>query len=445
MVSSQFRVYSVSLFNWGGDKVSIQKEEAEQMIASSSTLQSVYTGTECIASKYTDSHKKVVVWRCPNESKNDEVRSVVAFAGAVSEAIQFQKRDGCYSASYTLQTKTSKCLIALKLIKNMFGCPNPCSRQTEMQKKIEKEAFAARMLCQLPAWKYQCIPEAVASLKQVAPWKDTSYAHAEDLFAKARADLFANKEGNSPIQCSITTCDGVSLDGIYFPGTKRKAILLAIGLTAMYEECMIDFVYDKFISFFKKECEGLSVLIVNTRGIGLSQGATSPSSMQVDIFSAYQFLVNRYGFDPEDVLVYGHSLGGCYGLQGAALIQQEYPNKRISAVVDRSFLSLSTLLCVRSGRLAKRAIQTCGLEMDSQKAAETLKGRVVTIVSESDETVPYKASFAVQLSPKQIDLKIIKISSDPKITNHHIRKFSDDEAKLISSAISEIFEKKLSK
>jgi hypothetical protein len=426
-------IQSLSVFSWKGSRAALSKEEAECLIERNSTLQSVHVGKECIATRH-------IVWQCSNAIKSDEVRKVVAFTKEVSALIESQKKGGCFSTSYTLRSKTSKCLVALDLIKNMLGLANPCARK----KEIAKAAFAARLLCQLAAWNYNSTPEAVDSLKQVAPWKDTPYARAQDMFAKARADLFANKEGHAPRQCTITTPDGAALSGIYFPGTQKKVILLAIGLTAMYEECIIDFVYDKFITFFKKECEDLNVLIVNTRGIGLSEGATSPSSMQVDVFSAYQFLIQRQGFDPEDVLVYGHSLGGCYGLQGAALIQQEYPNKRISAIVDRSFLSLSTLVKERSGALAKRAIQTSGLEMDCQKAAETLKGRVVTIVSENDETVPYLASFAVQVVPKKIDLKIIKIAADPKVTNHHIRKFSDEEARQVSSEIRAIFAKKSS-
>ena len=407
---------------------------AVDLISKSETKGEIPAASSC------DPKPKSVKWAFPADYtfQSEHVRKLIVTVQEVSQSkVQLPKG------------RVAKCFLIAKIIGNLasyfFGCK-------QNQKSLS--LHAATLLLHQRAWSLNHNADDLKQLKNETHWKNTVYAPAPSLLPKARADLFAAKEERLAQQVSITTPDKVMLDGIFFPTKSKHVILLAMGLTGMYEECAVDYVYKSYVSFFKKEFNNPNILMVNTRGINLSQGFTAPQTLQVDIFTAYQFLVQHYGFDVEDVLVWGHSLGGCYGLQGAALMQQEHPSKKISAVVERTFLNLSEV----AGTVFGAIICANGLEMCSKEAADQLKGSVVTIVSKQDTIIPYALSFAKKYKPKQNNFKIIELEDVPTITtkkaekkatgltmdDHHIRKFRPKEVEQITAAVKGIFDKNFS-
>jgi len=55
---------------------------------------------------------------------------------------------------------------------------------------------------------------------------------------------------------------------------------------------------------------GLNVFIFDYRGYGLSQGSPSESGLRMDIKAAYDYLIQERGISPENIILYGESLGG---------------------------------------------------------------------------------------------------------------------------------------
>ena len=393
-----------------------------------------------IADKGSSTAQRTVIqWTCPQTATSCDVQLAIRFAKKVKETVNGKKSQ-------------TTCSLIRTVLGNFFKslCCCCCKRD-----KTAVAVQAADILSARAAWSYKRSREAIEKLKKSAPWKDTVYVKADDMFAQAREVLFSNqaitKYLETPLQCTITTPDGVNLDGVYFKGTQKKTILLAMGLSAHYEECAVDYVYNNFVSFFQNSCNGLSVLIVNTRGILLSESASSHETMAIDIYSAYQFLIQNFGLNPEDVLTWGHSLGGSYGLQGAALIQKEYPDAKISAVIDRSFLNASdmaTEALPRCAKVLKRVVETFGLEVKGQDAAASLKGKILAIVSEKDEIIPYAASFPVKLKQesKTIFFSTIYLTEKVKVANgldhlaQHVSTFGTEETTAIQKELKKLLQ-----
>ncbi|MBE9098687.1 alpha/beta hydrolase [Vacuolonema iberomarrocanum] len=60
---------------------------------------------------------------------------------------------------------------------------------------------------------------------------------------------------------------------------------------------------------------GLSVLLVDYRGYGMSDGAfPQEATVYQDAQASWDFLVNELGYAPEQVFIYGHSLGGAIAI-----------------------------------------------------------------------------------------------------------------------------------
>lgn len=84
---------------------------------------------------------------------------------------------------------------------------------------------------------------------------------------------------------------------------------------------------------------GLSVLLIDYRGYGLSEGSF-PSEAQVyaDADAAWAFLTQSLGQRPEDSFIYGHSLGGAIAINLAL----QHP-KAAGLIVQGSFTSMQDM------------------------------------------------------------------------------------------------------
>jgi hypothetical protein len=375
-------------------------------------------------------------WICP-EPKEESIANTFLQTKKITELIERSKKKSCCSSSVLQKTA-----LVARVLKNVLFSFRPFSCLASSL--WQKEVVAASVLKKLPAWSYREDFEGQEKLKQQDPWQKTKYAKSENLFDAARSDLFAGKNKkyfSTPEQCFLTTPDGQELNGVFFSGKIKKAVIVAIGLTAFYEELSIDFVYDKIVHFLQKECQMPAVFILNTRGIGQSSGISSPLSIALDIYVAHQFVCHKEKLKADDVLIYGHSLGGNYGLRGAHLIQKAHPEARISAVVDRSFLRFSDVLGARFGKIAKKIAEQNALEMNAQEALCSLKGRVLTLVAKRESTIPYSASFAQNVEKDFIDKNLVDVIplSEDEVGDHHIRAFNQGETKKVANWLNKYF------
>ncbi len=128
----------------------------------------------------------------------------------------------------------------------------------------------------------------------------------------------------------LETEDGFRLHGWWLPQRRGAATLLFLHGNAgniSHRVPLLQRIYQL----------GVSVLIVDYRGYGLSEGKPSERGTYLDAEAAWRYLVEVLEIPPEEIVVYGRSLGGSI----AAYLAATKPTGGV--VIDSTFTSLPDL------------------------------------------------------------------------------------------------------
>lgn len=104
-------------------------------------------------------------------------------------------------------------------------------------------------------------------------------------------------------EVSLNTADNVRLHGWYLPNPgSDKALLFFHGNAGNISH------RGASVEIFHRL--GMNVLIFDYRGFGASRGRPDESGLYEDARAAWRFLREEKGFDSEDIILFGRSLGG---------------------------------------------------------------------------------------------------------------------------------------
>lgn len=148
---------------------------------------------------------------------------------------------------------------------------------------------------------------------------------------------------------------------------------------------------------------GFSVLLIDYRGYGLSEGKF-PNENQVyeDAVAAWDYLVQQRGFEPRDIFVYGHSLGGAIAIE-LATQRPEVPG----LILEGTFTSMNEMATLK-GRYRIFPISLLLTQrFDSRKKISALQMPILFIHGTDDLVVPAwmsEALHAASQAPKQLFL-----------------------------------------
>ena len=112
----------------------------------------------------------------------------------------------------------------------------------------------------------------------------------------------------------LYTADGVQLHGWYIPKQESEHVLLFFHGNAGNISHRRD-----SIQLFHRL--GLNVLIIDYRGYGKSEGKPGEQGLYKDAAAAWRYLTEQKGFDPDDVVIFGRSLGGAVAAKLAAGVE----------------------------------------------------------------------------------------------------------------------------
>jgi fermentation-respiration switch protein FrsA (DUF1100 family) len=98
----------------------------------------------------------------------------------------------------------------------------------------------------------------------------------------------------------LPTRDGERINALFFPNRGNSVILYFHGNAGDLGGWQ--FVAQDFLS------TGCNFLIIDYRGYGKSSGKISENGLYLDADAAYDYLIQK-GFAPEDILIYGRSIG----------------------------------------------------------------------------------------------------------------------------------------
>ncbi len=126
---------------------------------------------------------------------------------------------------------------------------------------------------------------------------------------------------------SLETTDGVKLSGWFVPGESARGVVLFCHGNAGNIAHRLD-----SIRIFHQL--GLDVFIFDYRGYGQSKGKPTESGTYKDAEAAWRYLVEERKVNPDEIIVFGRSLGGAVA---ARLAQSQTPG---ALILESSFTSL---------------------------------------------------------------------------------------------------------
>lgn len=148
---------------------------------------------------------------------------------------------------------------------------------------------------------------------------------------------------------------------------------------------------------------GFSVLLIDYRGYGRSDGGF-PTELTVyqDASIAWNYLVQQRQVKPEQIFIYGHSLGGAIAID----LGLQHP-EAAGLIVESSFTSMQEMADLKGWSRVFPVNLLLTQRFDSIAKVKSLKLPVLFTHGTFDQRVPFQMSqtlFAVAPEPKQLVL-----------------------------------------
>ena len=184
------------------------------------------------------------------------------------------------------------------------------------------------------------------------------------------------------------TDDGLRLNGWYIPAENSQLTVLFChgnGGNIMHRLDSMNIFYNL----------GLSCFIFDYRGYGNSEGKTSEEGTYLDVMAAYKWLTEEKKISPDDIIIFGRSLGGSIAAQLAAKVQAR------ALIIESAFTSY-----VDIGRKFYPYMPVRWFASFSYRTIDYIKDvrcPVMVIHSRNDEIVPF-----------EFGLELYEVANEPK-------------------------------
>jgi len=196
----------------------------------------------------------------------------------------------------------------------------------------------------------------------------------------------------------LTTEDGVALHGWLVPAARSRTAPPSTLLFFHGNAGNISHRRDSIAIF---NDIGLDVLIIDYRGFGRSEGSVSERGLYRDAAAAWRWLTQTRGIPPEDIAIFGRSLGGAVATELAARTEPA------ALIIESSFDDLGSL-AEEHYRLLSRLIPLRYRFPAAQHMA-AVRCPVLILHSPEDRIVPHRLGqklFAAASAPKTfVDLR----------------------------------------
>jgi len=188
---------------------------------------------------------------------------------------------------------------------------------------------------------------------------------------------------------SFETKDGVKLSGWFIPRENSRGMVLFFHGNAGNISHRLD-----SIQMFHRL--GLSVFIFDYRGYGQSEGRPTERGTYQDAEAAWQYLVKELKVGPQEIIVFGRSLGGAVA---SWLAQSQTPG---ALIVDSTFTSLPDIGATLYPYLPVRLLSR--FKYNTTGYLARVDCPVLVVHSRDDEIMPFshgKRLFEVAKEPKE--------------------------------------------
>lgn len=174
---------------------------------------------------------------------------------------------------------------------------------------------------------------------------------------------------------SMTTADNVALHGWFIPHPHEQAVVLFCHGNAgniSHRLSTIQTLHDL----------NLSVFIFDYRGYGKSEGKITETGSYRDAQAAWQYLTKARHYRPNQIIIWGRSLGAAIAVNLAA----RYKTKGI--ILESTFTSIPNLAADLYPLLPVRWMSR--YQYNSLKSVKKINSPLLIVHSRDDEIIPYK-------------------------------------------------------
>jgi fermentation-respiration switch protein FrsA (DUF1100 family) len=188
---------------------------------------------------------------------------------------------------------------------------------------------------------------------------------------------------------SIETTDGVTLHGWFIAGRTSRVLLFFHGNAGNISHRLDS------IRLFQDL--GLSVLIIDYRGYGQSEGRTTERGIYRDADAAWHYLIEGRGIVASDIVIFGRSLGASVASRLAAKQQP------LALIVESSFTSVPDIAQDLYPWLPARWLSR--LSHATRDYVRDVRCPVLVVHSRDDEIIPFhhgEAIFASANEPRTL-------------------------------------------
>ncbi len=179
---------------------------------------------------------------------------------------------------------------------------------------------------------------------------------------------------------SLRTADGIRLHGWFVPRPRPRATVLFFHGNAGNISHRLD-----SIALFAEL--GLATFILDYRGYGRSEGSPSEAGTYRDAEAAWRHLTAERGLAPEEIVVFGRSLGGAV----AAWLAARHPPRAL--ILESTFTSVPDLAEELYPFLPARLLSR--FRYDTRAELARVRCPVLVVHSRDDEIVPFRHATAL--------------------------------------------------
>jgi fermentation-respiration switch protein FrsA (DUF1100 family) len=195
-------------------------------------------------------------------------------------------------------------------------------------------------------------------------------------------------------EVTLTTDDDVTLDAWWLPAPEPRASLLFLHGNAGN-------ISHRMESITQWHRLGLSVLILDYRGYGRSEGRPSEAGTALDARAGWHWLREEAGQEADDIILFGRSLGSAVAAElGASLEASQSP---AAVILESPFRSVPSVAQAMYPYLPARWLSR--FEYPVEDYVTRLDAPLLVIHSRDDEMIPFaqgKAVYRAANAPKTL-------------------------------------------
>ncbi|MCP1728584.1 fermentation-respiration switch protein FrsA (DUF1100 family) [Natronospira proteinivora] len=184
----------------------------------------------------------------------------------------------------------------------------------------------------------------------------------------------------------LSTGDGVELHGWWIPASEARASLIFFHGNAGNISHRLE-----SIAIFREL--GLSVLIIDYRGYGQSEGSPSEGGLRQDARAAWTHLREDRQIPAEDIVLFGRSLGSAVASE---LAREHQPG---AVILESAFRSVPEMAQAVYPFFPARWLAR--MDYDNEAYVQDIQAPLLMVHSEDDEIIPYEQGRAVYETANQ--------------------------------------------